>query len=196
MNYYMIKVWLILSAVLFFSCTQDLPEDVIAKVGEKEISVDEFRDILLYNTYPGLSGKKQRLKHRVLAALIAQKILAQEGRNHQLDFEHLDNLLFQYKNWIYDIDVLLLGEDGPIVLGSPESFLLDAECEALQLGDGIVTDGLGTCVGFRTPEVGDTTLGFGFRVNAVSQVPVPAAVWLFGTALLGFVGYQRKKKHA
>jgi hypothetical protein len=30
------------------------------------------------------------------------------------------------------------------------------------------------------------------RVSAVSAVPVPAAIWLFGTALIGFVGMSRK----
>ena len=31
---------------------------------------------------------------------------------------------------------------------------------------------------------------------AISAVPVPAAVWLFGTALIGFVGMSRRKKVA
>ena len=31
---------------------------------------------------------------------------------------------------------------------------------------------------------------------AVSQVPVPAAIWLFGTALFGFVGMSRRRKVA
>ena len=33
-------------------------------------------------------------------------------------------------------------------------------------------------------------------VASVSPVPVPAAVWLFGTALLGFVGMSRRRKVA
>jgi hypothetical protein len=32
--------------------------------------------------------------------------------------------------------------------------------------------------------------------NAVSAVPVPAAVWLFGSGLLGLVGISRRKKSA
>ena len=32
--------------------------------------------------------------------------------------------------------------------------------------------------------------------NTVSAVPVPAAVWLFGTALIGFVGMSRRRKGA
>jgi hypothetical protein len=33
-----------------------------------------------------------------------------------------------------------------------------------------------------------------FEVGAASTVPVPAAVWLFGTGLLGLVGTARRKK--
>ena len=33
-------------------------------------------------------------------------------------------------------------------------------------------------------------------VSAVSPVPVPAAVWLFGTALVGFIGLSRRRKVA
>ena len=29
----------------------------------------------------------------------------------------------------------------------------------------------------------------------VSSVPVPAAIWLFGTALLGFLGFSQRRKH-
>lgn len=41
---------------------------------------------------------------------------------------------------------------------------------------------------------GNTTFsGFG-RLNAVQVVPVPAAVWLFGSGLLGLIGVIRRKK--
>ena len=33
-------------------------------------------------------------------------------------------------------------------------------------------------------------------VNPVSPVPLPAAVWLFGSALIGFVGLGRRRKPA
>lgn len=33
-----------------------------------------------------------------------------------------------------------------------------------------------------------------FGGEAVPQIPVPAAIWLFGTALIGFVGMSRKTK--
>ena len=40
----------------------------------------------------------------------------------------------------------------------------------------------------------DLTHNYGLRVTSV--VPVPAAVWLFGTALLGLFGYRRRQQAA
>lgn len=37
---------------------------------------------------------------------------------------------------------------------------------------------------------------YSFTTNAVSAIPVPAAAWLFGTALLGFFGVSRRKARA
>ncbi len=31
------------------------------------------------------------------------------------------------------------------------------------------------------------------EIDSVSAVPVPAAIWLFGTALVGLVGFSRRK---
>ncbi len=40
----------------------------------------------------------------------------------------------------------------------------------------------------------DSTTSFGIDLRlGLSPVPVPAAVWLFGTALVGLFGYQRRK---
>ncbi|MGI9319103.1 MAG: VPLPA-CTERM sorting domain-containing protein [bacterium] len=44
--------------------------------------------------------------------------------------------------------------------------------------------------------------GTGARINgiafvdtgSINPVPVPAAVWLFGTALIGFIGVSRRRK--
>jgi hypothetical protein len=43
---------------------------------------------------------------------------------------------------------------------------------------------------FYTPTVHPGT----FAVATLSPVPVPAAVWLFGTALIGLVGMSRRRK--
>jgi len=41
---------------------------------------------------------------------------------------------------------------------------------------------------------GDWDYTLTFEVNELSAVPVPAAVWLFGSGLLGLVGMARRKK--
>ena len=71
-----------------------------------------------------------------------------------------------------------------------------------------------TQVIFLSPDGNDTTFGFpdvefeisitpcnpqtdpGGCVIPPSPVPVPAAVWLFGTALIGFIGFSRRRKIA
>jgi hypothetical protein len=66
-----------------------------------------------------------------------------------------------------------------------------------------VTDGLvgvtgGDIIGAPSSLLDDnitnivTEPGDWIRVITASAVPVPAAVWLFGTALLGFIGMSRK----
>ena len=35
-----------------------------------------------------------------------------------------------------------------------------------------------------------------YRISHLSQVPVPAAIWLFGTALIGLVGFSKRRKVA
>jgi len=44
--------------------------------------------------------------------------------------------------------------------------------------------------------VTNSVIGEGPTYLPVSEVPVPAAVWLFGTALIGFVGLSRKRSVA
>ena len=41
-----------------------------------------------------------------------------------------------------------------------------------------------------------TTNDLRFRVTPLSSVPVPAAAWLFGTALIGLVGFDKSRKMA
>jgi hypothetical protein len=50
----------------------------------------------------------------------------------------------------------------------------------------------------QTDEFNDCSKCYGWAVRAgdVSAVPVPAAVWLFGSGLIGLVGIARRKKAA
>lgn len=66
------------------------------------------------------------------------------------------------------------------------------------LGFGLLT-GSGFVVqdSFRVLEGGSASVDLVGRITSTpGVVPVPAAVWLFGTALLGLVGYNRRRKVA
>ena len=39
-----------------------------------------------------------------------------------------------------------------------------------------------------------TTIDFGSYLVRVNPVPAPAAIWLFGTALIGLVGFNKRRK--
>ena len=54
-------------------------------------------------------------------------------------------------------------------------------------------DGFGFDHGFP-PRFTDIKTNEGARVFAVAAVPAPAAVWLFGSGLLGLIGMARRKK--
>ena len=66
--------------------------------------------------------------------------------------------------------------------------------------------GGGACTGASLPMAGgpfvgaspgfNGTTGDDFPVSGVSAVPVPAAVWLFGSGLVGLVGVARRRKQA
>jgi len=48
--------------------------------------------------------------------------------------------------------------------------------------------------GLSTTNFPDDQIRWEVTEFSVSAVPVPAAVWLFGTALIGFVGYSRRRR--
>ena len=50
--------------------------------------------------------------------------------------------------------------------------------------------------GHDAPGASSDTLRLGLDTVHINPVPVPAAVWLFGTALIGFVGMSRRRKVA
>ncbi len=65
-------------------------------------------------------------------------------------------------------------------------------------GDMQFQDGFDYGHWFNTADPGGLISNAGFLLvaNTVSAVPVPAAIWLFGTALIGFVGISRRRKLA
>ena len=108
--------------------------------------------------------------------------------------------------WLFnDITSILLTAGNDYVIGAhdPASSSCTA-CDAIRYTDTATTisgisfiealDGVGN--GFPTspiPARNDGYFGPNLRVN---PVPVPAAIWLFGTALIGFVGMSRRRKVA
>jgi len=93
---------------------------------------------------------------------------------------------FIFDSWLYEIDIVIV--DPNDLNTSPIEQLTADQCAVLGF------DPNDPCFGFITPEKQVTSVQFGFTIESVGQVPVPAAVWLFGSALLGFVGYNRRRK--
>jgi hypothetical protein len=120
----------------------------------------------------------------------------------------LDNISF---------DFLLGGEllDWGFNVLNPNRYrYTDADGSAFNIGTltglYLAIDINGTAVVFSGDILGTTSLGgdigdfvrdrngmlFEIGSSVVSAVPVPAAVWLFGTALLGLVGFSKRRKAA
>lgn len=62
------------------------------------------------------------------------------------------------------------------------------EITGLQEGDNLITFSV-----LNDDNGGDNPMGFLVTGSTVNAVPVPAAAWLFGSALLGLAGVKRKK---
>lgn len=96
---------------------------------------------------------------------------------------------FTYDGVDYAVDIVItqiITDNLGVIQGAKGlDELGDGQCAALGFDPG--------CLGFLTPEYDNTTVAFGF---VVSVVPVPAAVWLFGSALLGFAGFKRYKENS
>lgn len=58
-----------------------------------------------------------------------------------------------------------------------------------QIGSFLITNGISS-----VSDLPDRFFIDDFKAYSTSPVPVPAAVWLFGTALIGFVGMSRRRK--
>jgi len=56
----------------------------------------------------------------------------------------------------------------------------------------MLNNGLSWQLNYLIDEMGSTDL---VRLSVVNAVPVPAAVWLFGSGLLGLIGFARRTRH-
>ncbi|MGI9290306.1 MAG: VPLPA-CTERM sorting domain-containing protein [Gammaproteobacteria bacterium] len=76
----------------------------------------------------------------------------------------------------------------PDNLGTPES---GSEQVQVTLGPGSYSSGLGLSSVFETTVAGDIIDQSVAGQFSMSVVPIPAAVWLFGSALAGLIGFRR-----
>lgn len=114
----------------------------------------------------------------------------------------VDVLDYQSENYI-SADINGIGFDfgppGNFSESSLRSFALTPEQIAeANLAQQVILN-LALDVGFGIETSGDLLAFDFFRLDgelATSVIPVPAAVWLFGTALIGLVGFSRRKKAA
>jgi hypothetical protein len=97
--------------------------------------------------------------------------------------------------------------DGPVGTGTLRVFNSDGLFDTQDVSYGSMGYGLDkTFFGWTTTDTFFTALEFSIEdsgnysavdnIQFGSVVPIPAAVWLFGTALIGFVGYSRRRKVA
>jgi hypothetical protein len=75
------------------------------------------------------------------------------------------------------------------LLGSPTTTYNSPELRGLEAGDDYSFIGNTLDVDFSASTPGDY-----IRVITVSSVPIPAAVWLFVSGLLGLIGIARHRK--
>jgi len=106
-----------------------------------------------------------------------------------------------YEILAYDDDLESLGDDRSTLFASG-SDQLDVTF-GVNNGDSIfiwaalnVTGKLGGIANaFNTMTLAfDDSTGFAPQLGALNPVPVPAAIWLFGTALIGMVGFGKRRK--
>ena len=100
-----------------------------------------------------------------------------------------------------EIDSFTFAETPTLVAGGPQitfggqSITVSGNTVTGQEGYGVVLfEGLFNSINFTSTA---EYLGYyGFTVGSVQAVPIPAAVWLFGSGLLGLIGMARRKKSA
>jgi hypothetical protein len=97
-----------------------------------------------------------------------------------------------------DIFGLVINSPRPILI-VPGGYQQGSKLSGLSIYNSITLAGLGLDTGTYRWEWGVDKTKDSFTLNVgadLSPVPVPAAIWLFGTALVGFIGVSRRRKVA
>ncbi len=106
------------------------------------------------------------------------------------------HVLFDYGTTV-NIDVVMVWDVTDNGDGTSSYYSIDNA--GFAVGGAVLADGYDLLDGVRGNAMADgafPTFNANFDLNSVSAVPVPAAVWLFGSGLLGLVGVARRKKAA
>lgn len=111
--------------------------------------------------------------------------------NEDAAFGASDGSIHYRRDPAYEVTVVA----GNYLFVMADYYLTTAEAAAgINTNDGIRNTSVGGHGDYRVTFSSDT-LAFNLSGNTitVSQVPVPAAVWLFGSAIVGMVGFGRRK---
>jgi len=108
----------------------------------------------------------------------------------------IDNVSVGTSNGGLDIDITSIGGNGDDAFGPSErvSFLVDTDPDVADLTSAYMTAYIQGACGAGPCDQGPVGGPNSYQVSG--YVPVPAAVWLFGSGLLGLVGIARRKKAA
>jgi len=95
-----IKVWYFFFAILFFiiNCSKVVESPVVAEVNGLKITLDEFKDFYQFNHRIMQIKNPVIAKRQILAALIAEKMIALKGYQDGIDKEdNLSNIIHQFE---------------------------------------------------------------------------------------------------
>ncbi|MET0066712.1 MAG: PEP-CTERM sorting domain-containing protein [Candidatus Thiodiazotropha sp.] len=114
-----------------------------------------------------------------------------DGMGFSLDMGQVDYLV--WNNDALDGDILLgvHGTQTLFELGDSSGSWFDGD-GLPEMIDFMALDWMAVYLG---PEVGINPVQ-SFEFTQVSAVPVPPAIWLFGSALAGFIGWSRRRRNA
>jgi hypothetical protein len=93
-----------------------------------------------------------------------------------------------------DIFGLLVNSPIPILV-VPGGYIQETDLFGLSTYNNVTLAGLGMNVGSYTWTWGryNTADSLTLNVGSLNPVPIPAAIWLFGTVLIGLVGFSKRK---
>ena len=117
------------------------------------------------------------------------------GSPHVIDFatqsfSHIEDVFAETERLLLDFDI----GSGAIVLQGPGPANFWCLSVSMCIGGRLFDEQMGFIDG--VPNFLSEAQSGLVVFAEVSAVPVPAAIWLFGTALIGFIGFSKRRKAA